>query len=77
MRKSQEVKIEAFISKKKVETLTRNVVVELIDHIRVYEDKRLEITFRYADKYAEALYLINNIDTNRSDKENRILQEVS
>ena len=69
--------IEAFISKKKVETLTRNVVVELIHHIRVYEDKRLEITFRYADKYAEALYLINNIDTNRSDKENRILQEVS
>lgn len=69
--------IEAFISKKKVETLTRNVVVELIDHIRVYEDKRLEIAFRYADKYAEALYLINNIDTNRSDKENRILQEVS
>lgn len=69
--------IEAFISKKKVETLTRNVVVELIDHIRVYEDKRLEIAFRYADRYAEALYLINNIDTNRSDKENRILQEVS
>lgn len=60
-----------------METLTRNVVVELIDHIRVYKDKRLEIAFRYADKYAEALYLINNIDTNRSDKENRILQEVS
>lgn len=49
-------------------------MVELIDHIRVYEDKRLEIAFRYADKYAEALYLINNIDAKPSDKENRILQ---
>lgn len=69
--------IEAFVSKKEVETLTRNVVVELIDHICIYEDKRLEITFRYADKYAEALYLISNIDTTHSDEENRILQEVS
>lgn len=69
--------IEIFVSKREVETLTRNVVVELIDHICVYEDKRLEITFRYADNYSEALYLISNVDSTHSDEENRILQEVS
>ena len=69
--------IEAFVSKKEVESLTRNVVVELIDNIRVYEDKRLEITFRYADRYAEALYLLSNMDCTHSDEENKTLQEVS
>lgn len=69
--------IETFVSKREVETLTRNVVVELIDNICVYEDKRLEITFRYADKYAEALYLLSNMDGTHSDEENKTLQEVS
>lgn len=69
--------IETFVSKREVETLTRNVVVELIDNIRVYEDKRLEIKFRYADKYAEALYLISNVDGTHSDEENKTLREVS
>ena len=69
--------IETFVSKREVETLTRNVVVELIESICVYEDKRLEIKFRYADKYAEALYLISNIDGTHSDEENKTLQEVS
>lgn len=68
--------IENFVSKREVETLTRNVVVELIDNICVYEDKRLEIKFRYADKYAEALYLISNMDST-PDEENKTLQEVS
>ena len=65
------------MSKREVETLTRNVVVELIESICVYEDKRLEIKFRYADKYAEALYWISNIDGTHSDEENKTLQEVS
>lgn len=69
--------IETFISKREVKTLTRNVVVELIDNICVYEDKRLEIKFRYADKYAETLYLINNMDGIHSDGENKTLHEVS
>ena len=69
--------IENFVSKREVETLTRNVVVELIESICVYEDKRLEIKFRYADKYAEALYWISNIDGTHSDEENKTLQEVS
>ena len=69
--------IENFVSKREVETLTRNVVVELIESICVYEDKRLEVKFRYADKYAEALYLISNIDGTHSDEENKTLQEVS
>lgn len=64
--------IEAFVSKEKVDTLTRNVVVELIENICIYEGKRVEITFRYADKYEEAFALISNVN-----KKNEIIQEVS
>ncbi len=54
--------IEAFVSKGRIETLTRNVVVELLESIRIYEGKRVEITFRYADKYAEAFRLISRAE---------------
>ncbi len=32
-------------------------MVELIEEIRVYEDKRIEVRFRYEDRYQEALEL--------------------
>lgn len=64
--------IESFIANKGIEKLVRNVVVELIDYIRIYEDKRIEIVFRYADNYKEILNQIRYIQDNKNE-----MQEVS
>ena len=64
--------IESFIANKGIEKLERNVVVELIDYIRIYEDKRIEIVFRYADNYKEILNQIRYIQDNNNE-----MQEVS
>lgn len=64
--------IESFIANKGIEKLERNVVVELIDYIRIYEDKRIEIVFRYADNYKEILNQIRYIQDNKNE-----MQEVS
>lgn len=64
--------IESFIANKGIEKLERNVVVELIDYIRIYEDKRIEIIFRYADNYKEILNQIKYIQENKNE-----MQEVS
>lgn len=50
--------IEGFVRNQGIQMLMRNVVVELIDRINVYEDKRIEVKFRYADKYLEAVDLV-------------------
>lgn len=64
--------IESFIANKGIEKLERNVVVELIDYIKIYEDKRIEIIFRYADNYKEILNQIRYIQDNKNE-----MQEVS
>lgn len=67
--------IESFVQKKGIERLERNVVVELVDSIRVYEDKRIEVIFRYEDRYKELLTeiaAVKNIEAADSR-----LQEVS
>lgn len=64
--------IESFLANKGIEKLERNVVVELIDYIRIYEDKRIEIVFRYADNYKEILNQIRYIQDNKNE-----MQEVS
>lgn len=64
--------IESFIANKGIEKLERNVVVELIDYIKIYEDKRIEIVFRYADNYKEILNQIRYIQDNKNE-----MQEVS
>lgn len=69
--------IENFTSKGRIESLTRNVVIELINQIRVYEDKRIEIIFRYSDKYDELVSLINSTRNSQADKDKQSLQEVS
>jgi DNA invertase Pin-like site-specific DNA recombinase len=63
--------IESFVANKGIEKLERNVVVELIEHIKVYEDKRIEIVFRYADRYKEVLNQIMFL------QEENQMQEVS
>lgn len=47
-------------------------MVELIDYIKIYEDKRIEIVFRYADNYKEILNQIRYIQDNKNE-----MQEVS
>lgn len=69
--------IENFTSKGRIESLTRNVVIELINQIRVYEDKRIEIIFRYSDKYDELVSLIKSTGNSQADKDKQLLQEVS
>lgn len=64
--------IESFLANKGIEKLERNVVVELIDYIKIYEDKRIEIVFRYADNYKEILNQIRYIQDNKNE-----MQEVS
>ena len=64
--------IESFIANKGIEKLERNVLVELIDYIKIYEDKRIEIVFRYADNYKEILNQIRYIQDNKNE-----MQEVS
>lgn len=64
--------VESFLANKGIEKLERNVVVELIDYIKIYEDKRIEIVFRYADNYKEILNQIRYIQDNKNE-----MQEVS
>lgn len=64
--------IESFLANKGIEKLERNVVVELIDYIKIYEDKRIEIVFRYADNYKEILNQIRYVQDNKNE-----MQEVS
>lgn len=55
--------VESFVKTGRVDKLIRKVVVELLDHVRVYEDKRIEVRFRYEDKYLEALELVEELST--------------
>ena len=42
---------------KGIRSLVRSVVVELVEEVRVFEDKRIEVRFRYEDRYREAVEL--------------------
>lgn len=64
--------IESFIENKGIEKLERNVVVELIDCIKVYEDRRIEIAFRYADQYQDILNQLTFLHEQKNQ-----MQEVS
>ena len=47
---------------KGIRSLVRSVVVELIEEIRVFEDKRIEVRFRYEDRYREAVELVEGAE---------------
>lgn len=53
--------IESFVKHKGIQSLVRNVVAELIEEIRVYEDRRIEVRFRYEDRYQEALEFVEGL----------------
>ena len=54
--------IERFVKNKGIRSLVRSVVVELIEEIRVFEDKRIEVRFRYEDRYREAVELVEGAE---------------
>ena len=66
MKKDREGKrhewIEGFVKNKGIRSLVRSVVVELIEEIRVFEDKRIEVRFRYEDRYREAVELVEGAE---------------
>lgn len=41
--------LETFQQYQNIETLTRDILIELVDHIKVYEGGRISIVFRFAD----------------------------
>ncbi len=52
--------IEHFRRNKKIKTLTREIINELIDTIYVHEGGNITIKFKYQDEYKEALEFIDN-----------------
>ncbi len=54
--------IVAFTSHRNIQELDRRLIVTLIDKIYIYEDERIEIVFKYKDKYLEALNFINSVN---------------
>jgi hypothetical protein len=53
--------IEQFKKHHNFETLTRSIVVSLIDEILVFEDNRIQIRFKYQDKYESALNFVQSV----------------
>ena len=47
--------MEIFKKYKNITEIDRRTVVELLDKVVVYEDKRIEVYFRYSDEYEKAV----------------------
>lgn len=54
--------IDKFKLYQNIDTIDRKIAVSLIDRITVYDDKRLEISFKYQYNYKLALSLIQSMD---------------
>ena len=48
---------------KNIQTLSREIIVRLIDRIDFYEDNRINITFSFEDEYAAVVEAISNSET--------------
>ena len=66
--KSSHEWVEQFKKHKDITTLTRSVAVTLIEQITVYQDKRIEVAFKYQGKYERILEYIVNIQTAQPDQ---------
>lgn len=64
--------IESFVKYRGIRSLVRNVVAELVEEIRVYEDRRIEVRFRYEDKYREALEFVEGVEGNRPEEKEEV-----
>lgn len=58
--------LEEFKQYKNVSKLTRAMLVVLIDKILIYENKRVEIKFRFADEFAAVQSYINTVEAYES-----------
>ena len=52
---------EVFKQYQNITEITRNVVVDLIDHIEILEGKRIHVVFRYHDNWDKLIAAISNI----------------
>lgn len=43
--------LTAFLKYQNIEKLTRDILIELIDHIKVYEGGKISVKFKYADEF--------------------------
>ena len=55
----------AFAKYQNIEKLTREILIELVDHIKVYENGNISVHFKFADEFRRiAEYIeINTTDT--------------
>ena len=55
----------AFAKYQNIEKLTREILIELVDHIKVYENGNISVHFKFADEFRKiAEYIeINTTDT--------------
>ena len=45
----------AFMRYQNIDRLTRDILVELVDHIKVYENGNISIRFKFSDVFCNAL----------------------
>ncbi len=60
--------VEHFIRYQNVEELTREMVIELIDSIVIYDKKHIEITLAYQDEYNEAIQMLKELFDENDEK---------
>ena len=61
--------IENFIKYENVTELNREMVLELVDAIIVYDKEHIEITLSYQDEFKEAYQQLQSLSENRMEKE--------
>ena len=58
----KQLRLEYFKTNKNIKSLNRELVVNLIDDIKVYNNKTIEINFKYYNEYKNLLSYLENID---------------
>lgn len=52
--------VQVFAQYENVQELDRRILLALVDKILIYEDKKVEIVFRYRDEFARAMEVAKN-----------------
>lgn len=52
--------VQVFAQYENVQELDRRLLLALVDRIIIYEDKKVEIVFRYRDEFARAMEIAKN-----------------
>lgn len=61
--------IEYFREYRNIKTLNRTVAVELISEVQVFEDNRITVVFKNADKYEQSMAFAENVMKTLDEKE--------